>query len=250
MGFVRADGARRPGAEGWSAGPSMLPARPAAPTRALAPTTAPFSPEHANASLGDKENCDAACRDFVKTSRALLAELDPVKRTALTDHMVEVVANSWTVIPIIEGMGYYAINDQEGRPVRGDRRPARAGRRVRAHPAAGAGAVEEVSSRASCEALYRAPPDAGVRSCSAWWRRSSSSWARLTGNPVDLMLPEDATAEDRAALTRDARPRRFGRRPVRDLRREAIARRSRHLDPHEAAGGRGASSTACPTRWC
>ena len=25
---------------------------------------------------------------------------------------------------------------------------------------------------------------------------------RLTGNPVDLMLPEDATAEDRAALTR------------------------------------------------
>src|SRR4029078_9728432 len=25
---------------------------------------------------------------------------------------------------------------------------------------------------------------------------------RLTGNPVDLMLPEDATAEDRAALTK------------------------------------------------
>ena len=28
---------------------------------------------------------------------------------------------------------------------------------------------------------------------------------RLTGNPVDLMLPEDATPEDRAALTQTDR---------------------------------------------
>ena len=49
----------------------------------------------------------------MKTSRALLAELDKVKRTALTDHMVEIVANSWTVMPIIEGMGYYAINTKK-----------------------------------------------------------------------------------------------------------------------------------------
>jgi hypothetical protein len=49
----------------------------------------------------------------VKTNRALLAELDPVKRTALTDRMVEIVANSWTVMPIIEGMGYYAINTKK-----------------------------------------------------------------------------------------------------------------------------------------
>ena len=32
---------------------------------------------------------------------------------------------------------------------------------------------------------------------------------RLTGNPVDLMLPEDATAEDRAAPDPDAGPRRL-----------------------------------------
>ena len=34
---------------------------------------------------------------------------------------------------------------------------------------------------------------------------------RLTGNPVDLMLPEDATAEDRAQLDPDAGPRRPAR---------------------------------------
>jgi len=43
----------------------------------------------------------------------LIAELDREKRTALTDKMVEIVANSWTVIPIIEGMGYYAINTRK-----------------------------------------------------------------------------------------------------------------------------------------
>ena len=32
---------------------------------------------------------------------------------------------------------------------------------------------------------------------------------RLTGNPVDLMLPEDATAEDRAALIKALGPRRL-----------------------------------------
>jgi peptide/nickel transport system substrate-binding protein len=72
-----------------------------------------FSPESIQRLLGDKEICLEACQDFVTTYRALLAELDPVKRTALTDHMVELVANSWMVIPIIEGMGYYAINTKK-----------------------------------------------------------------------------------------------------------------------------------------
>ena len=44
---------------------------------------------------------------------ALLAELDKTKRTALTDRMVEIVADSWTVVPILEGMGYYAINTKK-----------------------------------------------------------------------------------------------------------------------------------------
>ena len=72
-----------------------------------------FSPESFQRLLGDKENCGEACQDFVKTYRALLAEVDTAKRTALTDHMVELVANSWTVVPILEGMGYYAINTKK-----------------------------------------------------------------------------------------------------------------------------------------
>ena len=71
---------------------------------------AAFSPDSTQRLLGDKENCPEMCQEFVKTYRALLSELDPTKRTALTDRMVELVANSWIVVPILEGMGYYAIN--------------------------------------------------------------------------------------------------------------------------------------------
>ena len=72
-----------------------------------------FSPESIQRLLGDKDHCDETCQDFVKTNRALLAELDRGKRTQLTDRMVEIVANSWTVMPILEGMGYYAINTKK-----------------------------------------------------------------------------------------------------------------------------------------
>jgi hypothetical protein len=50
------------------------------------------------------------CQEYTKTYNALLSERGPAKRTALTDHMVEVVTNTWMAVPIIEGMGYYAIN--------------------------------------------------------------------------------------------------------------------------------------------
>lgn len=69
-----------------------------------------FSPESTQRLLGTKDQCDATCQEFVKTYKALTDELDRDKRTALTDKMVELVSNTWTVIPIIEGMGYYAIN--------------------------------------------------------------------------------------------------------------------------------------------
>jgi peptide/nickel transport system substrate-binding protein len=72
-----------------------------------------FSPDSLQRLLGDKDNCSQTCQDFESTYRALLAELDRTKRTALTDKMVEIVANSWTVMPIIEGMGYYAINTKK-----------------------------------------------------------------------------------------------------------------------------------------
>jgi hypothetical protein len=60
--------------------------------------------------LGDKANCDATCQEFGKVYSDLLAERDPAKRTELTDRMVELVANTWIAVPILEGMGYYAVN--------------------------------------------------------------------------------------------------------------------------------------------
>jgi peptide/nickel transport system substrate-binding protein len=72
-----------------------------------------FSPDSTQRLLGDKDNCPQTCQEFEKTYRALLAELDRTKRTALTDRMVEIVAESWTVVPILEGMGYYAINTRK-----------------------------------------------------------------------------------------------------------------------------------------
>ena len=161
-----------------------------------------FSPESIQRLLGDKDNCHEACQEFVKTYRALLAELDQTKRTALTDHMVEMVANSWTVVPIIEGMGYYAINTKKVGQFDADPRPARAGRRVRAHPAPGGEALEEVRRprrRAMKRYIARRLMQGVVLLCMV--ATIVFFLGRLTGNPVDLMLPEDATAEDRAALT-------------------------------------------------
>ena len=63
--------------------------------------------------IGDKNICDTTCQDYQKIVKDLMAERDPAKRTALTDRMVELVANTWIAVPIIEGMGYYAINRRQ-----------------------------------------------------------------------------------------------------------------------------------------
>jgi peptide/nickel transport system substrate-binding protein len=69
-----------------------------------------FSPDSEQHLLGDKANCDTICQQFDTVYKNLLGERDPAKRRALTDQMVELIANTWTAVPIIEGMGYYAIN--------------------------------------------------------------------------------------------------------------------------------------------
>jgi peptide/nickel transport system substrate-binding protein len=69
-----------------------------------------FAPDSDQRLLGDKTTCDETCKDFQAVVKSLLAERDPAKRTALTDRMVELIANTWMAVPIIEGMGYYAIN--------------------------------------------------------------------------------------------------------------------------------------------
>ncbi len=60
--------------------------------------------------FGDKENCDAVCKRYDELDRAVVNERDPKKRTELNDQLIEHVANTWMSIPVIEGMGYYAVN--------------------------------------------------------------------------------------------------------------------------------------------
>lgn len=69
-----------------------------------------FHPKGQAHLLGDEKNCDATCKEFVKVYNDLLAERDAEKRTELTDKMVKLIADSWIVVPLIEGMGYYAVN--------------------------------------------------------------------------------------------------------------------------------------------
>jgi peptide/nickel transport system substrate-binding protein len=63
--------------------------------------------------LGDKTNCETACQAFTEVYRELLSERDPAKRTLLTDRLVQTVSDTWIAVPIIEGMGYYAINSRQ-----------------------------------------------------------------------------------------------------------------------------------------
>lgn len=74
---------------------------------------AAFSPESGERLFGDPENCNADCQKFVELYRGVINERDREKRTELNDAMIEHVANSWLSIPVIEGMGYYAVNTKK-----------------------------------------------------------------------------------------------------------------------------------------
>ena len=98
----------QPNLTGWA---SMFrtAGRPDAPWR----YNSAFSPDSTERLLGDKENCQETCKKFIEIYKAVINERDPAKRTALNDGMVEFIANQWIVVPIIEGMGYYAINTKK-----------------------------------------------------------------------------------------------------------------------------------------
>ena len=83
--------------------------RPDAPWR----YNSSFSPDSQQRFLGDKDNCQDQCQAFVKLYQQLLAERDMAKRTVLVDQMIQFIADTWIAIPIIEGMGYYAINTKK-----------------------------------------------------------------------------------------------------------------------------------------
>ena len=45
-----------------------------------------------------------------KVYEAAVSEKDDAKRAAAMNKMTELGANTWIVVPIIEGMGYWAVN--------------------------------------------------------------------------------------------------------------------------------------------
>jgi len=95
----------QPNLTGWA---SMFrtAGRPDAPWR----YNSAFAPDSTERLLGDKGDCQEICGKFLEIYKAVINERDPAKRTTLNDGMVQLIADQWIVVPIIEGMGYYAIN--------------------------------------------------------------------------------------------------------------------------------------------
>jgi peptide/nickel transport system substrate-binding protein len=60
--------------------------------------------------LGDPKDCSALCQEADRAYEAVVSERDDAKRLAATNRMLDVVAKGWMVVPIVEGMGYWAVN--------------------------------------------------------------------------------------------------------------------------------------------
>ncbi len=66
--------------------------------------------------FGDKTLCNALCRSYDKLHQEVITSQDAGVRVAKTDDLLTMVAESWMAVPIIEGMGYWAVNpDKVGR---------------------------------------------------------------------------------------------------------------------------------------
>jgi len=60
--------------------------------------------------FGRGKGCQELCKSFDKLHAGVTQEKDPVKRTEKTDQMIKTVADAWIAVPILEGMGYWAVN--------------------------------------------------------------------------------------------------------------------------------------------
>ena len=98
----------QPNLTGW-ASMYRTAGRPDAPWR----YDSAFGANSSERMLGDKDNCNELCKKFEDIYRSVINERDPVKRTKLNDDMVQLIADQWIVVPIIEGMGYYAISTKK-----------------------------------------------------------------------------------------------------------------------------------------
>ncbi len=60
--------------------------------------------------FGDETDCPAACKEADGAYEEVVAEKDDARRAAATNRMLDMVAKSWIAVPIVEGMGYWAVN--------------------------------------------------------------------------------------------------------------------------------------------
>ena len=75
-----------------------------------APRYTTFTSKGVQHIFGDPKDCPAFCQEFDKVYEAVISENNDAKRTAATNRMLEVVANSWMAVPIVEGVGLWAVN--------------------------------------------------------------------------------------------------------------------------------------------
>lgn len=60
--------------------------------------------------LGTPPNCPVTCQEFDRIHPTVVAERDNAKRAENNSRMLEFVASTWVAVPILEGMGYWAVN--------------------------------------------------------------------------------------------------------------------------------------------
>jgi peptide/nickel transport system substrate-binding protein len=60
--------------------------------------------------LGGDGHSTALAKEFDQLHFEVVAEKDDAIRTAKTNRMIELIANTWVAVPIVEGMGYWAVN--------------------------------------------------------------------------------------------------------------------------------------------
>jgi len=63
--------------------------------------------------LGEPQDCPTICQEFERLHAAVVTERDEAKRAEHNDRMIDLVANTWIAVPIIEGMGYWAVNPKQ-----------------------------------------------------------------------------------------------------------------------------------------
>jgi peptide/nickel transport system substrate-binding protein len=60
--------------------------------------------------LGDPKECPGMCQELDRVYETAVSEKDDARRFAAMNLMVDMAAKTWIVVPLIEGMGYWAVN--------------------------------------------------------------------------------------------------------------------------------------------